>query len=181
MLQKIRRGFGYIVNTVNYAALISCFLMAFIVAIDVVIRKMRLGSITGSNELTTYLMVFVCLLGIPTLQLKQGHIWVDLFVRLFHYRFRCIWRFIITAIETVLIALLAVGGYNKIVMFMDRATTTDVLHMPKSLFAVAGLVAFAELFVLSLIDALQFGLDAIKGERQPESVEGWSEEQAKGI
>jgi len=181
-LQKFRAGFGRVVTFVNYAALIACFAMAFIVAIDVVLRKMRIGSISGSNELTTYLMVLVCMLGIPALQLKSGHVWVDLFVRVFPYRFRSFWRCAISVAETIVIAFLVYGGYNKIVMFMRTSTTTDVLHMPKWIFAVAALVAFAEYFVLSLIDTLQFFLDGVKGREQtaPED-EGWSDDQVKGI
>jgi len=180
-LQKFRGGFSRVVSAVNYAALVSCFLMVFVVAVDVVLRKLRLGSIAGSNELTTYLMVPVCMLGIPALQAKGGHVWVDLFVRLFPYRFRCFWRCIVSVVETALIGLLAYGGYLKIAMFLRTSTTSDVLNLPKWIFAVAALVAFAEYFVLSLIDTMQLCLDGLRGEEKPAGDEGWSDEQVKGI
>jgi TRAP-type C4-dicarboxylate transport system permease small subunit len=181
MLKKIRDSFGRVVKIINWAGLLSCFMMVVIVAVDVVLRKLRIGSIPGSNELTMYLMVLVCMLGIPVLQLKEGHVWVDLFVRLFPYRFRCFWRFVVMAIETGVIAMMAVGGYNKIVMFADRSTTTDVLNMPKALFAVAGLVAFTEFCVLFIIDTLQLLVNGIKGVEQPTAKDGWSDDQVKGI
>ena len=180
-LQKLRDGFSRVVAAVNYAALASCFAMVFVVAIDVVLRKLRLGSIAGSNELTTYLMVPVCMLGIPALQAKGGHVWVDLFVRLFPYRFRCFWRCVVSVAETAVIALLAYGGYQKIIMFLRTSTTSDILNMPKWVFAVAVLVAFLEYLVLSLIDTLQFCLDGLRGEEKRADDDGWSDEQVKGI
>jgi TRAP-type C4-dicarboxylate transport system permease small subunit len=181
MLRKIRSGFGRIVQVVNWAGLLSCFTMVVVVAVDVVLRKLRIGSIPGSNELTMYLMVLVCLLGIPVLQLKEGHVWVDLFVRLFPRRLRYFWRFAVMVVETGVVAMLAIGGYNKIVMFAARSTTTDVLRLPKSLFAVAGLVAFAEFFVLFAIDTLLLLRDGIKGDGQPADESGRTDEQVKGI
>ncbi|MCL2121971.1 MAG: TRAP transporter small permease subunit [Clostridiales bacterium] len=180
-LQKLRGGFGRVVSVANYAALVSCFMMVFIVAVDVILRKLQLGSIAGSNELTTYLMVPVCMLGIPALQLKGGHVWVDLFVRLFPYRFRCFWRCAVSVVETGIIGLLAYGGYLKIVMFLRTSTASDILNMPKWIFAIAVLAAFAEYFVLSLIDTLQLCLDGARGGEKPVEDGGWSDGQVKGI
>ena len=180
-LQKTRDGVGRVVNIIGYGALIPCFLMVFIVAFDVILRKLELDGINGSNELTTYLMVWVCMLGIPVLQYKDGHVWVNLLVNKFPYRFRCFWRCAIMAVETAVIALLAVGGYQKVMLFLEKTTTTDVLNMPKWIFAVAGFVAFAELFVLSFIDTIQLGIDGVKGEEPGVADDGWTDDQVKGI
>jgi TRAP-type C4-dicarboxylate transport system permease small subunit len=66
-MRKIRDGIGSIANAVNYAATISLFLMVFVVAVDIMLRKMQAGRIHGSNELTMYFMVWICMLGIPAL------------------------------------------------------------------------------------------------------------------
>jgi TRAP-type C4-dicarboxylate transport system permease small subunit len=179
-LQKIRDGVGRVAGAVNYAAMLPLFLMVFVVAIDVILRKARLGRIDGSNELTTYFMVWICMLGIPALHFKDGHVWVNLFVNKFPYQFRCFWRCGIMALETAIIGLLAYGGYDRVMSFADKATTTDVLNMPKWIFALAALVAFVEYFLLSLIDTIQFCLDGVKNEEHAVG-EGWTDDQVKGI
>ena len=179
-LQKVRDGIGSVASAVNYGAMIPLFLMVFVVFIDVALRKMQLGRIHGSNELTMYFMVWICMLGIPVLHFKDGHVWINLFVNKFPYRFRCFWRCAIMAAETALIGLLAIGGYNKVVFFYKMSTTSDVLNMPKWIFAAAGLVAFAEYFLLSLIDTVQFCMDGIGGEEKFVD-DVWTEEQVKGL
>lgn len=181
-LQKIRNGIGGVAGVVSYAALAPMFLMVFVVAIDVLLRKAQLGRINGSNELTMYFMVWICMLGIPLLHFKDGHVWVNLFVNKFPYRLRCFWRCGIMAFETAVIGLLAYGGYDRVMSFYTKATTTDVLNMPKWIFALAGLVAFTEYFLLSLIDTVQYCVDGVRNEtRAAAAGEGWTEEQAKGI
>ena len=179
-LQKYRDGVGRIASIINYAALIPLFLMIFVVAIDVILRKLHAGRINGSNELTTYFMVWICMFGIPLLQYKDGHVWVNLFVNKFPYRFRCFWRFLIMSVETAMVAMLAYGGYEKIVSFYKMNAATDVLNMPKWFFAIAAFVAFAELFVLLLIDTAQLCIDGAEG-KESLADEGWTDDQVKGI
>ena len=179
-LQKIRTGVGRVTQITSYAGMLSCFVMVFIVAIDIIMRKAGIGRITGSNEITTYFMVWVCALGIPLLQVKDGHVWVNLLVNKFPYRFRCFWRFAILLVETLVIALLAVGAYQEVAFFLQRSTTTDILNMPKWIFAAAVLVAFVEYFLLSLIDTILIFFDGVKGEEQI-AEDSWSDDQVKGI
>jgi TRAP-type C4-dicarboxylate transport system permease small subunit len=179
-LQKVRKSIGNVVNAVNYGAMIPLFLMVFVAAIDVILRKTQAGRIHGSNELTMYFMVWICMLGIPTLHFKDGHVWINMFVNKFPYRFRCFWRCAIMAAETAVIGLLAIGGYDKVMAFYTRSTTSDILNMPKWVFAAAGLVAFAEYFLLSLIDTIQFCVEGIHGEENFVD-DVWNDEQVKGV
>jgi len=157
------------------------FAMVVIVAVDVILRKAQIGRINGSNELTTYFMVIVCLLGIPVLQIKYGHVWVNLVTNKFSYRFRSFWLAVTLLIETTVIALLVYGGATKVSLFIHTGTTTDVLNIPKWIFAIFGLIAFAEYFVLSLVDTIQLFIDGVKNE-PPAPVEGgWTEDEVKGI
>ena len=179
-LQKIRGGIGSVANALNYLAVIPLFLMVFVVAVDIILRKLQVGRIHGSNELTMYFMVWICMLGIPVLYFKDGHIWINLFVNKMPYRFRCFWRCGVMIFETALIGLLAYGGWDKTVAFYMRNTTSDFLNMPKWIFAVAALAAFAEYFLLSLIDTVQFCIDGFYGEEKI-VVDVWSEDQVKGL
>jgi len=157
------------------------FAMVVIVAIDVILRKATIGRINGSNELTTYFMVVVCLIGIPVLQVKFGHVWVNLVTNKFPYRFRSFWCFVTLLIETAVIALLVIGGYDKVSLFIRTGTSTDVLDIPKWIFAIFGLIAFVEYFILSLIDTIQQLIDGVKNEPPAPVAEGWSEDEVKGI
>ena len=73
-MKKLRDNVAKFISGVNYVSLAVCFIMVFMVAIDVILRKLKLGNINGSNELTTYFMVVLVVLGIPTLQIKDGHV-----------------------------------------------------------------------------------------------------------
>ena len=181
-LQKARSAFGKVVIHVGYLALAALFVMVFIVAIDVVIRKIGIGRITGSNEYTTSVMVIICMLGIPILQLKRGHVWVPLLVNKYPKKLQPYFMCFVMLVETAVVGLLIWGGYEKIVMFASRSTTTDVLHIPKSWLAIVALIGFIEYFVLMAFDTIQLFLD---GRKDPElaepEAEGWSEDDVKGI
>lgn len=158
-LEKFRDAVGKVSSTVNYIGLASLFAMVFIVAIDVILRKVTGNalSIRGSNELTVYLMVYACVLGIPVLQRNHGHVWVDLFVNKFPSRMRSFWMFVILLLETLVVAMLLWGACrNVFALFAPPAKLTFVLNMPQWVFAIGTIVAFAEYFLLVLCDALRY-------------------------
>jgi len=55
------------------------------------------------------------------------------------------------------------------------------LDLPKWIFAIFGLIAFIEYFILSVIDTIQMLIDGIKNEPPAPSAEGWSDDEVKGI
>lgn len=182
-LQKFRAGFSRVVIGITYIAFALMLAMVIIVAVDVIIRKASGNSVTikGSNELTSFFMIVVCILGIPALQIKNGHVWVSLFVNKFPYRFRSFWMFAIMLIETAIVFLLALGGYRKVMDLFSTGRVTDVLRMPWWIFAVFVLIAFIEHFILSLIDTIQLCADGVKNDPPKPTGEGWSEDEVKGI
>jgi TRAP-type C4-dicarboxylate transport system permease small subunit len=164
-LEKIRDTVGKVSSGVNYVGLASLFAMVFIVAIDVILRKVtgNAASIKGSNELTVYLMVYACVLGIPVLQRNHGHVWVDLFVNKFPARMRSFWMFVILVLETLFIAMLLYGAFRNVTgLIGPPAKLTFVLNMPQWIFAIATIVAFAEYLLLVLFDALRYLSDGVK-------------------
>lgn len=182
-LKKIRAGVSSVVNCVGYVAFACLFAMTVIVAVDVILRKTSGGAlrINGSNEITSFSMVVLCSLAIPVLQIKNGHIWVPLFTDKYPYRFRCFWLFVIRLVETVVIALLAFGGYKKAVDLITTGRLTDVLNLPQWIFAAVMTVAFVEYFILSLIDTIQLLIDGIKNDPPNLESKGWTEDEVKGI
>ena len=181
-LQKARTAFGKVIIGVGYLAFAALFVMVFIVAVDVILRKLGIGRIDGSNEYTTSVMVIICMLGIPVLQLKKGHVWVNLLVNKYPKKMQPYWMFGIMVIESLVVAMMIWGSYNKIIMFASRHTTTDVLNIPRSWLAAITLIGLIEYFVLVAMDTIQYFVDARK---PPEAIEpkaeGWSEDDVKGI
>ena len=161
-MQKIRSAVGKFVSILNYVGLASCFVMVFVVAIDVILRKVSGAqlSIKGSNEFSAYFLVVICLLAIPVFQVKKGHIWVNMFVDMFPPKMRTIWLGVVHLIELAVCALLSYGAVLKLQNFLNTGTTTDVLNMPKWPFALVCLIGFAELTILLLMDTIQLFIDA---------------------
>ena len=164
-MEKIRNVFGKIVTGVNYVGLASCFVMVFVVAIDVILRKVSGAqvSIKGSNEFSAYFLVVVCMLAIPAFQVKKGHIWVNMFVDMFPAKLRTVWLAVVHLIEVAVCALLSYGAVLKLQNFLNTGTTTDVLNMPKWPFALVCLIGFLELTILLLMDTIQLVINAATG------------------
>lgn len=159
---KFRRGFSLFVGGINYLGLASCFVMVFVVAIDVIIRKMSHStiSIKGSNEFSAYFMIVIVMLAIPTLRITKGHVWVSMFVDKYPPRFRLYWLGVIQLIELAVFAMLTYGGVLKLMNFISTGTTTDVLNMPKWPFALVCLIGFAEMTIFMILDTIQTFMDA---------------------
>lgn len=156
-MEKFRNTFGKFVRGINFIGLACCFATVFIVAIDVILRKVSGAtvSIKGSNELAAYFMVVIVMLAIPVLQLKKGHIWVNMFVDKFPPRLRSCWLGVVQLIELVVFAMFTYGAVLKLQNFLSTKTATDVLNMPKWPFALIILIGFAEMTILVCIDMIQ--------------------------
>ena len=163
-MEKIRKAFGKFVSGLNYIGMAACFVTVFVVAIDVILRKVSGAklSVKGSNEFSAYFLVVICLLAIPTFQVKKGHIWVNMFVDKFPPKMRTIWLAVIHVIEVVVCALFSYGAVLKLQNFIKTGTSTDVLNMPKWPFALACLIGFVELTILLILDTIQLFIDAGK-------------------
>jgi len=172
-IQRVRRGFSLFVGAINYLGLASCFVMVFVVAIDVIIRKLSGAtlSIKGSNEFSAYFMIVIVMLAIPTLRITRGHVWVNMFVDKFPARFRSWWIFGLHLIELAVFAMLTYGSVLKLANFLSTGTTTDVLNMPKWPFALVCFIGFAEMTVFMIIDSIQVYADAAHNKSIPTAEE----------
>ncbi len=163
-VKKIRAVFSRIVGGINYLGLASCFVMVFVVAFDVILRKLSNASVSikGSNEFAAYFMVVIVMLAIPTLRITKGHVHVSMFVDKLQPRLRAYWMGVISCIELAVFALLTYGSVLKLQSFISTGTTTDVLNMPKWPFALVCLIAFAEMTIFMILDTIRLFMDAKK-------------------
>ncbi len=162
-MTKIRNAVAKVVNGFNYIAMAACFICVFVVAIDVILRKVsgQKLSITGSNEMSTFLLLVMCMLSIPMLQIKKGHVWVSMFVSKFPAKMRSIWLGVILFIETVICVAFCIGCFRYGAAVAVR--TSDLLHLPWRPFAYVCSFGFLEFAVLLAIDTIQCFIDAAHG------------------
>jgi len=142
-----------------------CFVMVFVVAIDVILRKVsgQEISIKGSNEFSSYFLIVITMLAIPVMQVKKGHVWVSMFVDMFPKKFRSFWLGIVHFIEAVVTAALCYGAVSQALTLIENGRATDVLNMPWWPFAFVVAFGFLELFVLLVIDCIQYFIDTAHG------------------
>lgn len=141
-----------------------CFVMVFVVAIDVILRKVSGQSISikGSNEFSSYFLIVIVMFAIPQMQIKNGHVWVNMFVEMMPKRVQNIWMGIIYFIELVVVALLCYGAINYAGVLLSNGRATDVLNLPWWPFAVVIAIGFFEFAVLLAVDCIQYFIDAGK-------------------
>ncbi len=164
-LADLRTKVGNLITWVSYIAMAVCFVMVFVVSIDVILRKLtgQSVSIPGSNEFSAYFLIVICMLSIPMLHVKKGHIWVNMFVDKFPPRFRSIWMGCILALESLLTIFFTYGCVKHAVNLMASGRTTDIINLPMWPFALICAFGFFEFFVLLAIDTAQLFVHARKG------------------
>ena len=168
-MTKIRNAVAKFIGGVNYIAMAACFVCVFVVAIDVILRKVsgQKLSITGSNELSTFLLLVMCMLSIPMLQIKKGHVWVNMFVDMFPAKMRSIWLGVLLFLETLICVAFVYGciAYGGAV----SVRTSDLLHLPWTPFAYVCAFGFLEFAVMLAIDMIQCFIDAAHGGEKKEA------------
>ncbi len=172
-MKKIRDAISKFVNGVSYISMAVCFVMVFVVAIDVILRKVsgQALSIKGSNEFSSYFLIVITMLAIPVMQVKKGHVWVSMFVDMLPKKLRCIWLGIVLFVETVVSAALCYGCIAQGLTLLENGRATDVLNMPWWPFAFVCAFGFLELTVLLFIDTIQSFIDAKNGGEQEKTAE----------
>ena len=147
----------------------ACFICVFIVAIDVILRKASHAevSIPGSNEMSQYLLVVMCMFAIPTLQIKKGHVLVDMFVNMFPAKMRSIWMGVILLLETLIACAFVYGCASYAATNAGRLT--DVLNMPYEPFCYLCAFGFLEFAVILAVDTIQCFIDAAHGGEKKEA------------
>lgn len=163
-MEKIRNKVAKVINAINYVGMAVCFVMVFVVAFDVILRKVsgQHYSIKGSNEFSQYFLVVMCMLAIPALQVKKGHVWVNMFVDKFPAKFRSYWMGVITLIETLVSAAFCYGCFSYATSLITSGRASDVLNMPLWPFTFVCSLGFLEFTVILLIDTIMFFQDGAK-------------------
>ena len=168
-MTKIRNAVSKFVSGVSYISMAVCFVMVFVVAIDVILRKVsgQTISIKGSNEFSSYFLIVITMLAIPVMQVKKGHVWVNMFVDMLPHKLRSFWMGLVLFVEAVIAAALCYGSVAQALSLIENGRASDVLNMPWWPFAFVCAFGFLEFFVLLIIDSAQSFIDIGK---KPEKV-----------
>ena len=162
-MEKIRAAVAKFVSAFNYIGMAACLVCVIVVASDVILLKAsgQQLSIKGSNELSTFLLLIMCMLSIPTLQIRKGHVRVNMFVDMMPARVRGIWMGIVLLIEAAVALAFSYGciAYASVV----SVRSSDILHLPWSPFCYLCAFGFFEFAVLLGIDAVMSFMDAKNG------------------
>ncbi len=164
ILYKMRKVTAVIISAFGRLAMLACMISVFAVGIDVVLRKLTDArfSVPGSSEITAYSLVLMCMLSIPVLQLKKGHISLDLMrTRLPGVKK---WEAAVLGLESAVCLLFTYASALKVRMFLQTGTASDVLNIPKWPFAASCFLGFAEMAVLLMLDCCILAVD-LKKER----------------
>lgn len=164
-METIRNKLAKAVVYINVLGMLSCLATVFAVTLDVTIRKISGGrlAIQGSSELSAYLLVVICMLAIPALQVRNGHIRVEMLLNRLPCRRRELWLSVVYVLEFLICVLFVAGGVLKLQLFWETGTRTDVLNMPKWPFALVCLLGFAELTALIGLDAIAMIRGCLRG------------------
>lgn len=155
-MENLRNKLAEAVVRVNTLGMISCLVTVLVVTVNVIVRKLSGGNlaIQGSGELSAYLLVVICMLSIPALQVRNGHIRVEVLLNRLPRRRREIWLSAVYILEFSICVLFLAGGVSKLKLFWETGTRTDVLNLPKWPFALVCLLGFTELSALVGLDAI---------------------------
>ena len=131
---------------------------------DVILRKVsgQELSIKGSNEFSSYFLIVIVMFAIPVMQVKKGHVWVDMFVNMFPKKLHNVWMGVVLFVEAVVSAALCYASVLQAITLFGNGRATDVLNLPWWPFAIVCAVGFLELFIVIAIDCIQYFIDAGK-------------------
>ena len=155
-MKRIREGFARFVRAVNLAGMAACILTVIVVSVNVIARKISGGavSVPGTNEITAYAMVVMCMLGIPMLQIRNGHIRVSLLTDRLSSKGQRTWMTVIGILETAVLGTLTWTGIWKTQQLIRFHNVSDVLEIPAWPFALVSLIGLAEMTILVLMDTI---------------------------
>ncbi|MGE5485781.1 MAG: TRAP transporter small permease [Ignavibacteriales bacterium] len=155
---KIREKFGRLVTYSGNVSVTVCFLMMAITTLDVAVRKSGVFNIKGSNELVEMGMVFMVFLGIASLQVKDGHVKVDMLVMCLPWRAQHLLRSVILFVEVLVFGAVCYASVAKYLELLRTPVYTGVLEMPYAPFYIVMIVGLVSFTILLLMDsAIELG------------------------
>ncbi|MFT5742043.1 MAG: TRAP-type C4-dicarboxylate transport system permease small subunit [Paracoccaceae bacterium] len=171
-----RHGGNPFIRTIHALSNVSGWISALMILIAVIIvcqmifvRFVLNGSTVWQTEVVVFLIVFATLIGLPFVQLRRGHVNVDLVPLALSGRSRYFLAIATLFVSSVIIAIMAFYGYEYWHLAFKRGWTTDTVtavplwipYMSLPLgFGLLLLQMLADLFAIIAKIEKPFGLEA---------------------
>ena len=153
LLTYLRNSVRTLSKVTNIVAGVVLVAMMFLTAADVLLRYVFRKPISGSLELTEYMMVIVTGFGIAWCALQKGHVRVELVTSRFSPRIQSILSCITSFLAFALFILISWQTFEYIFFKYDSRITSSVLLIP--LFPFIGLL-FIGCAILCLAFLVEF-------------------------
>ena len=157
----ISRGISLMSRFINSIAAGILAVMMFLTATDVLLRYFLNRPITGSLEMTEYLMVILVSFGLGYCTLLKGHVTVNLFVSRLSPRTQAIINSITYLFSFGLIALITWQSILYISFVRHPKITSSVLHIPTFPFVTIlafGMAVFCLVLLVQFVDFVRQGV-----------------------
>ncbi len=158
-LQKIVTTMSQTINGVGGGILL---VLMFLTAFDVILRYLFNKPISGSFELTEFMMVCIVGLGLAYCGVNRGHVGVELILERVSPKTRAIMNAITYGISLIFVALITWQLIKYIGTTYEAHLTSSVLLIPNFPFVAIlsiGVIAFTLVF---LVQVIEFILQACK-------------------
>lgn len=154
-LEALEAASSSFTRYVNGAGVFSLAIMMLVTTVDVLSRFFFNAPITGSIEITGFLLVLTILLGIPYAAAKRQHITIDIVSSKLPDRMRLNLASITLFIAIVLFGVVVWRSIDYAFLMHRMHRVTAVLRMPLSPFVVVVAFGFALTGLVLLINLLQ--------------------------
>jgi len=169
MAQAIARVIHCVVYYACIIGMVVLLLMMLLTTGDVIGRNIFTRPITGTFEITQYMLAVIVLLGIGYAQQVRQHVRVELFVDKMPLHGRLALDSLFTLFALIFFALVAWQGWEESFNTLHVGTVSDVLSIPSYPFELLVTVG-AFLIFLELLLKLITSVRAIKGGTADEEI-----------
>ena len=144
-----------------YAAIAVVVAMMLLTVSDVFLRYVFANPITGTTEVTEFMLVCL-LLGVAPCALARAHIRVDALVQRLKPRVQAILDIILYIIGLGMTAILAWQGFTKSLHVLEYGAKSSMLDIPNFPFYVILVISFTILCLAMVVLLIQRTSEAIK-------------------
>lgn len=127
MLAKIEKWFDRVFNLIIMSAL---FCLVALVLAQVYVRFLSVGSLTWSEELSRFIMIWMVFLASVQLFRKNGHIWVDNIIGIFPPKIKSTALILGNVLTIAFFVIISSGTFTLIPMTYTQYT--PALAIPKA-------------------------------------------------
>jgi TRAP-type C4-dicarboxylate transport system permease small subunit len=157
MLAKLNKIVDTLCDKISYIALGALFFLMIVTGVHVILRKITPISVPDSIGLTELSMVLIVFCTMGYLQMKDGHVRVDMFVGRFPLRAKLITTGVIYLVGAIILFVMFYASVLQVPIQYDTNLSTGVLKIPIWPFYIVmcvGLLMYVASLTLNAVEAL---------------------------